>query len=286
MQDATTKPTSFYRRGFSVIELMLVIAIIAVMLSLLLPAVQHAREAARRTQCQNHFKQLSLALHNYALLHEVLPPGVVNPEGPIRNVAEGYHFSWIVRIMPELDWGNIYPQIVFSSSVYSDVNGFLSAVNIPTLNCPSTEMPDWQTCYVGIHHDREAPIDMTNVGMLTLNSSTNLDTVPDGLSHTVMLGEVTFPEKQESSAPGPAGLLGWTSGTRSTLRNTSGINLDPTSESSEALTGPVGGLGSHHDRGAHFALGDGSVRFLSEDIERSVLRDLGNIADGNLPAPF
>jgi hypothetical protein len=84
--------------------------------------------------------------------------------------------------------------------------------------------------------------------------------------------------------------LGWTSGTRSTLRNTSGINIDPNSippgESPQDLTGPVGGFSSHHDRGAHFALGDGSVRFLSEDIERSVLRDLGSMSDGNLPAPF
>lgn len=288
--EANCNSTARDRRGFSVVELMVVIVIIALMMSMLLPAVQEAREAARRTQCQNNLKQISLALHNYALLHNVLPSGVVNDEGPIRNIDEGYHFSWIVMILPELDEGPRYRMIDFSADVYSEANSILHMADHYMVNCPSNQMPSGQTSYVGCHHDREAAIDMTNVGMLTLNSSTYLDSLPDGVSNTVMLGEVAFAKEPDFREPGLAGLLGWASGTRSSLRNTSGINVNltglPPEESLKDLTGPVGGFGSYHNRGAHFAFGDGSVRFLNEEIDPNILQNLGNIADGNLPTPF
>ena len=91
------------RRGFTLIELLVVIAIIAVLIALLLPAVQQAREAARRTHCKNNLAQIGLALHNYYDMWETLPPGTVNPEGPIRWEEQGYHFSWTVALLPMLD---------------------------------------------------------------------------------------------------------------------------------------------------------------------------------------
>ncbi len=85
------------------IELLVVIAIIIIIISLLLPAILEAREAARRTHCLNNLKQLTLALHNYTLVHTVFPPGVVNDEGPILNEPEGYHHNWLEQILPEID---------------------------------------------------------------------------------------------------------------------------------------------------------------------------------------
>src|SRR5438094_5023651 len=88
----------FARTGFTLIELLVVIAIIAVLIALLLPAVQQAREAARRTQCKNNQAQLSLAIQNYEMSHGKLPAGVTNSSRPIRNEKVGEHLGWIVRV--------------------------------------------------------------------------------------------------------------------------------------------------------------------------------------------
>lgn len=119
--------TRFRRRGFTLIELLVVIAVIALLVALLLPAVQRAREAARRTACQNNLKQLGLALHNYHDTHRVLPPGQINNTfqvdaiGRYANPLEpravyvrgnnnlGYHgTSWMLHILPMIDQGPLY----------------------------------------------------------------------------------------------------------------------------------------------------------------------------------
>src|SRR5258708_4743285 len=84
------------RSAFTLIELLVVIAIIAVLIALLLPAVQQAREAARRTQCKNNLMQLGVALQNYMMAHDLLPPGTQNDAGPvISKEAGGYHMGWL-----------------------------------------------------------------------------------------------------------------------------------------------------------------------------------------------
>ena len=94
--------------GFTLVELLVVIAIIGVLVALLLPAVQAAREAARRSSCLNNLSQLALAVHNYEFAVENLPAGTINPDGPIRSEPIGQHVSWLVQILPYVEMRNVY----------------------------------------------------------------------------------------------------------------------------------------------------------------------------------
>lgn len=99
--------------GFTLLELIVVIAVITILISLLLPAIQQAREGARVTQCRNKMMQIGVALHNYNLAHGVLPSGCVNPTGPVANHQVGYKMGWIVQILPYLGHQNVWERINF-----------------------------------------------------------------------------------------------------------------------------------------------------------------------------
>lgn len=339
------------KRAFTLVELLVVIAIIGILVGLLLPAVQAAREAARRSQCTNNLVQFGIALHNYEMAHRKLPPGTVDAKGPIVHLPVGFHHSWIVQILPMLDERVAYGSIKHSESIYSAANVPPRMYSFGILHCPSDRMDSAaQTNYAGVHDSREVPIDVTNNGVLFLNSAVRFDDIVDGAAHTIFVGE-KFPDATE---------LGWASGTRSTLRNTgspsasnalrgaakgpalpgittredlallaseasanpdvlasdaemfesdvddaaevrttqkapatSGWLLDPrpTSEWMKIADLPliipgkpnggsdVGGFGSYHTGGANFSLGDGSVRFISQSIDRSVMQTFANRAD-------
>jgi prepilin-type N-terminal cleavage/methylation domain-containing protein/prepilin-type processing-associated H-X9-DG protein len=274
-------------RGFTLVELLVVIAIIGVLIALLLPAVQAAREAARRTTCLNNIAQIGLALHNFDFHFEHLPPGVTNEDGPIRNEPKGTHVSWIVKILPYMEQNAAYKLFDQEQGAYADVNHDVSAMQIRTLLCSSS--PDLPTNaaqtiahsnYAGCHHDSEAPIDKDNRGLLFLNSQIRYSQIFDGSSSTILIGECLS---------GPDS-LGWVSGTRATLRNTSVIEEAkvqlPASgaNANEQKVGSlfVGGFGSYHPGGVNVGLADGSSRFISKNIDPTTLRQLGNRADGEL----
>jgi prepilin-type N-terminal cleavage/methylation domain-containing protein/prepilin-type processing-associated H-X9-DG protein len=285
-------------RGFTLIEMLVVISIIGILVALLLPAVQQAREAARRTQCRNNLVQIGLALQNYDLAYGRLPPGTVNATGPIKNTPKGYHVGWMVQILPMLEEATVWNKFDFQLSVYDPANALPAQVRIPIFNCPSnpTGGGPGGTTYAGVHNDVEAPIDVTNNGVLFLNSSIKTEEIPDGTSHTAYAGEIAM-----SGYP-----LGFASGTSATLRNGSTLAAVITSNLYRGVTRPgetvtsggengdtnnpellqVGGFASAHTGGSHFLFGDGSVRFLSQNIAQPVFQSLLNRGDGQLLGDF
>ena len=129
------------RPGFTLVELLVVIAIIGVLVALLLPAVQAAREAARRVSCINNITQLGLSLHNYEFHYESLPAGVTNPDGPIRNEPQGNHVSWIVRILPYMEQNALSRHFDQAAGAYADANSEVRSSRIRILECPSDGTP-------------------------------------------------------------------------------------------------------------------------------------------------
>ena len=120
------------RRAFTLIELLVVIAIIAILIALLLPAVQQAREAARRTQCRNNLKQIGLALHNYHDRHAIFPTGVTEYNGQV---------SWHPYILPDLDMAPLYQRFQFVPSLYAmPPNGQFCIMKIQAFLCPSASV--------------------------------------------------------------------------------------------------------------------------------------------------
>jgi type II secretory pathway pseudopilin PulG len=204
------------------VELLVVIAIIGVLVSLMLPAIQASRETARRSSCVNNLRQLAMALSEYQFKHERLPAGVTNPSGPVRNVPEGNHLSWIVRILPELDEGARAANVDDSVGAYHARNDSVRQTCIGLLNCPSYPGVGGPiSCYAGVHHHRERPIDENNRGVLFLNSKLTADDLSDGASYTLLVGEKSVRGYQD---------LGWMSGTAATLRNAGGpLNRDKSS---------------------------------------------------------
>lgn len=317
------------RRAFTLLEVLFVVAIIGLLVSLLLPAIMVSRESARRHGCANNLCQLVVAMHNYAAANGVLPPGTIEPRGPILNRPVGYHIGWVPRILPFIERTDVYEQIDFSVGAYDSENVPMRRLHLRLFRCPSNTL--WGYSYAGCHHDVEGPIDIDNHGVLFLNSLVRWRDIPDGRAQTIFLGErldVGFE-------------LGWISGTRSTLRNTGtpinctskaggplatvvdmGVvglqqvsspkvvpatnyavrpiwkfqgdgSLDDDSSPEHEYQPPpladgtpgalvVGGFESQHSDGAQFAFGDGSVRFVSQDVDIVTYRRMGHRADGEL----
>lgn len=139
------------RHGFTLIELLVVIAIIAILIALLLPAVQQAREAARRTECRNKLKQLGLALHNYHDVHQRFPYSGCGPySGEVFLTPIGTEHTWNELIMPQIDLATIYNQINFSINNGSGTNfSLLNNMSYPFQSCPSNPYSSGRVCSDG-----------------------------------------------------------------------------------------------------------------------------------------
>jgi prepilin-type N-terminal cleavage/methylation domain-containing protein len=124
--------------AFTLIELLVVIAIIAILVALLLPAVQQAREAARRTQCKNNLKQLGLALHNYHDQHLVLPPGYVS-DYTSAGTDTGPGWGWAAMMLPQMDQAPLYQTIDFSVGIESPKHATVRLIVPALMLCPSDD---------------------------------------------------------------------------------------------------------------------------------------------------
>ena len=271
-----------WQPGFTLVELLIVIAIIGVLVGLLLPAVQACREAARRCSCANNLAQIGLALHNFEFSHEHLPAGVANPDGPIKTEEKGQHVSFLVELLPYIEQRGIADRFDKQAGAYAAKNAPARAVSISIYMCQSSWVYSDKDIgishYAGCHNGTETPIHEDNNGLLFLNSAVKYSDIYDGASNTILVGE--FLPTEDS--------LGWVSGTRATLRNTGApinVGYDPTATGVPPAPIPplqVGGFESLHPGGAQFVLGDGSINFLAETIDPKVFETLGDRADGEM----
>ncbi|QDT14424.1 DUF1559 domain-containing protein [Alienimonas californiensis] len=180
------------REGFTLIELLVVIAIIAILVSLLLPAVQQAREAARRSQCQNNLKQLGLALHNYHSTYKIFPGNVRQNTSPVQKGA-----SWIAQILPQLDQAAAFEQMTFVDTTFVTQDGqpdrnweLRSKLWIGALRCPSNPLDETitatnQSATVALGAPATMPVQASDyVGISGAYYLPDTTTIPQGAINT------------------------------------------------------------------------------------------------------
>ncbi len=298
------------RHGFTLIELLVVIAIIAVLMALLLPAVQQAREAARRTSCRNNLKQIGLALHNYLDVHRVFPPSStsdVEQGGWISNPVSRHIHSWASLLLPQLDQGNLFNTIDYNVSSMHPANLPAASTLIAAFRCPSYTGPDHSQDanytrfsnryaiqnYVAMAGSDVGHIYGQNSGLFkpdgtmhTLSSNGPRD-VTDGLSNTVVIVE-TREEKMMVWIDGGTAAVVALSYDEANSPSYAGakiaLNFHPYFEyvNPRSEYGPS----SQHPGGAMHLLGDGSVRFISENIDRRQYVGLATRAGGEVIGEF
>ncbi|MEZ6126105.1 MAG: DUF1559 domain-containing protein [Planctomycetaceae bacterium] len=303
------------QRAFTLIELLVVIAIIAVLVALLLPAVQQAREAARRTQCRNHLKQLGLALHNYHDTFGLFPPSSIwHEDGSGNLLPSTTGRSWIFHVLPYLDQANLYNGANDGVRTTSDP---ISSQILPTLACPSdpksgsTLMLTQEmgtTSYLGngshrgiasaIHH-----IDCTQVDDLTSGvinrKRIRIRDITDGTSNTLMVGERGVITKFGGYGMWNHSINGCSSGNGDTVlthdnwpffASAGGLSyvggFRPPANPTDPAGDDIFHWWSHHSGGGHFLLSDGSARFVSYNTDYTTMDNLHQRADGNVIGEF
>jgi prepilin-type N-terminal cleavage/methylation domain-containing protein len=305
---------SFIRRsrGFTLIELLVVIAIIAILIALLLPAVQQAREAARRTQCKNNMKQLGLALHNYHDVHNTFPSGwiAVDPQTRQQSPHDGVNGAgWGTMILPNLDQASLYNLFNANLAIQDPANiPFIDNV-IPAWQCPSDPKPDrWKieeegsagtvlaelptANYIGVFGTEEldgcenspgtAPVTSAGQcrgdGMFYHHSKTRFRDITDGTTNTFMLGERRTDTELGWYSTWPGMVSEGEEAFQRILGSADHVPNDPVAHLDD--------FSSHHVGGAQFVLGDGSVRFISENIDHGLYQSLATIQGGEVVGEF
>ena len=296
-----------HKRGFTLIELLVVIAIIGVLVSLVLPAVQQAREAARRSECKNNLKQIGLALQNYHGSRNTFPPGYIsNFDGSGNDTGPGW--GWVVMILPELDQPSLQNSITFTQPIEAAVNAAARVAPLKAQLCPSdTVVSPWTatmrdsagkpttticlvgaSSYIGVFGVGEPGID--GEGIFFRNSFIGMRHIVDGTSTTMQVGERSqrWCEATWVGAVTNAQLFPPTgSPAVPFVENASGMVLGHTFEGPPNSPGlECNDFSSQHAGGAHFVFADGHVQFISTSMNKLVFRALSTRAGGETIGDF
>ena len=291
------------RVGFTLVELLVVITIIGILIALLLPAVQSAREAARRMQCANNFKQVVLAMHNYESSKGCLPTGIIDMH-KVSGFSALKLWSWSAFLLPYLEKQALYDTIDFGAADYCalDAPPYMTRTAIGTVIqayvCPSDPQGgEGMTVTGSVPLPQAATMDMAAVGdsvmsyyseigwpywirpfpdtdsMFGAMGACRMADIKDGTQNTLAIGEVT------GAGKGTYNGVFWAAD--NVLSTKDGINGPFT------VFGTYGncyttGFASYHPGGCHFGMADGSVQFLSQNIIQSVL---GALTTRNGPSP-
>ncbi|WP_175517700.1 DUF1559 domain-containing protein [Planctomicrobium piriforme] len=295
------------RRGFTLLELLVVFAIISILIALLLPAVQQCREAARRSQCKNNFKQLALACHNYHTAHRTFPPGWIGVTAGAADPLGESGFGWGTLLLPYIDQHSLAQKINVREPIDGLVNAAVINTSLTTFICPTANSDAvlfakdrnglaielGRSDYVGVfgtddilactHLPGTRPVTLKGQclgnGVFSHNSRVTMTDVVDGSSQTLFLGE-------RSASPRARDVL-----TATWVGAIPGIADGParvvgTIPKQMNQPGAEQGFDSGHTGGAQFALIDGSVRFVSENIAPTMFAALGTYAGGELTGEF
>ncbi|MBN2296178.1 MAG: DUF1559 domain-containing protein [Pirellulales bacterium] len=285
-------------RGFTLVELLVVIAIIGILIALLLPAVQAAREAARRINCTNNVKQIGLALHNYHSSNNIFPPGGWTNRGAIGKNG----VSMYVILLPYLEKDMIQENFDFSKELDTYISSTgLEYKPVPDLLCPSFHLKYYEAAgtkwYIqhynpimgaagqdlyngnGSYHQTRGPSgagEFGTTGVLEIDKQHRIRDISDGTSNTFMVGELAW---DNGTATRPVLPTHW-------VRSTTGGSDSAYAYCCRNLKYPINSVpmidgdwnncsfGSVHPGGCNFLAADGAVRFVDENSELKILQAL------------
>ena len=292
------------RRAFTLIELLVVIAIIAVLIGLLLPAVQKVRDAAGRMSCTNNLKQVGLGLQNYHDAQKVFPPGYTSGYDASGNDT-GPGWGWAAYLLPHVEQDNLYRQINLALPIENAANANARVQVVKTYLCPVDAVPQSVSVgprnasgqltaticvvapanYIGNYGFPEPGVD--GDGVFFRGSTIRLTDITDGTSSTLLVGERSFKYSEATWVGAVTGSnQGATPGSPLPVapENASNFVLAHTAEAWDGPSRPVemNHFSSPHLRGVNFVFADGHVRYLSSGVDYVTFKALSTRAGGEV----